>query len=248
MAMDQCSVLHLTEFMCSLLLVSVSLFQQDIFRKYEYISMELHVKFSLGMRNCWLEFWCGPQSGITATSPKFYHQNLETDGDTIQSTWYLFPDSKKWISNVRSLTTSRMCSKSVNELFHLPATSVQSALCSYMNVNPAGVLTPTSLCPSPPVFCFCGSFQMWTSVPKKATAARAVPTRRGGSSAGASRATSSGPTSAAAKLWVKTTVLYFNLDMWPQRVARVWPPIKTRLHSVYICFSGNCIRSCAPGS
>lgn len=50
--MDQCSVLHLTEFMCSLLLVSVSLFQQDIFRKYEYISMELHVKFSLGMRNC----------------------------------------------------------------------------------------------------------------------------------------------------------------------------------------------------
>lgn len=48
---------------------------------------------------------------------------------------------------------------------------------------------------------------------KKATAARAVPTQRGGSSAGVSRATSSGLTSAAARLWVKTAVLCFNLDM-----------------------------------
>lgn len=50
-------------------------------------------------------------------------------------------------------------------------------------------------------------------MPKKATAARAVPTQRGGSSAGAFRATSFDLTSAAAKLWVKTAVLYFNLDM-----------------------------------
>lgn len=66
--------------------------------------------------------------------------------------------------------------------------------------------------------CVCGSFltclfQMWTSVLKKATAARAVPTQKGHSSVGAFRATSSGLTSAAAKLWVKPPVLYFNLDM-----------------------------------
>ncbi|XP_068581233.1 LOW QUALITY PROTEIN: low-density lipoprotein receptor-related protein 4 [Cebidichthys violaceus] len=50
---------------------------------------------------------------------------------------------------------------------------------------------------------------MWTSVPRKATAARAAPTPRGGSSAGAFRATSSDPTSAAAKLWVRSRVLLF---------------------------------------
>lgn len=59
-------------------------------------------------------------------------------------------------------------------------------------------------------------FQMWMSVLKRATAARAVPTRKGRSSVGAFRATSSDLTSAAAKLWVKPPVLYFNLDMWPQ--------------------------------
>lgn len=48
---------------------------------------------------------------------------------------------------------------------------------------------------------------------KKATVARAVPTQKGHSSVGAFRATSSDPTSAAVKLWVKPPVLYFNLDM-----------------------------------
>lgn len=45
-----------------------------------------------------------------------------------------------------------------------------------------------------------------------------------------------------------TTVLYFNLDMWPQWVSEVWPPIKARLHSVYICLSSNYIHSAALGS
>lgn len=48
---------------------------------------------------------------------------------------------------------------------------------------------------------------------KRATAAKAVPTQKGRSSAGAFRATSYDPTSAAAKLWVKPLLLYFNLDM-----------------------------------
>lgn len=41
---------------------------------------------------------------------------------------------------------------------------------------------------------------MWMNVLRKDTAVRAVPTQKGGSSAGAFRAMSSDPTSAAAKL------------------------------------------------
>lgn len=51
---------------------------------------------------------------------------------------------------------------------------------------------------------------MWTSVLRKVTAVRAAPTPRGASSAGAFRATSSGLTSAAAKLWVSLPRPTFN--------------------------------------
>ena len=94
----------------------------------------------------------------------------------------------------------------------------------------------------------CLPFQMWMSVLKKATAARAVPTQRGGSSAGAFRATSSDLTNAAAKLWVKkNTALFFNLDMWPQRSCWGLTSNKnTQLHCLYLP-SCNCIHSSARG-
>lgn len=179
------------------------------------------VKFSFRLRNYWLEFGIYPILGFL---PYFIARILKL----VEKQIYLIFVSrlsgcvckvKKWIKLCN--LNSSLTQRELDADISLSLTSLSSAS---------------------------GLFQMWTSVLKKATAARVVPTQRGGSSAGAFRATSFDLTSAAAKLWVKTAALYFNLDMWPQRVAEVWPPIKARLHSVYICFSSNCIHSPAPGS
>lgn len=120
---------------------------------------------------------------------------------------FSFPNSVVFLLHYQEIKPKFKVCNVFQSVWNLPVISVYCVLNLLLILQE---LTLTSL--SLLVFFSCGLFQMWTSVLKKAIAARVVPILKGGSSAGAFRAMSYGLTSAAAKLWVKIYPLCFSRE------------------------------------
>ena len=139
----------------------------------------------------------------------------------------------KWFAQ---LTRMWMTFSGMNRISHLPPSSAHFAFC----------LTPTSLCPSS-----CRLVPDVDECAEEGYCSQGCTNTEGGFQCWCVQGYELRPDKRSCKALgkknKKPAVLRFNLDTWPQRVTGVWPPIKTRVHSVDTCLDSNCIHSSAAG-